>query len=1049
MTINDNFIYENDTLTGYTGNRTEIIIPENIKTIGESVFKGMKEIERIVLPEGLISIKANAFKGCKKLKNINFPSGLEEIGDYAFHRCHSLESAVLPESVKILGNCAFLYCDNIKSVSITGIKHIRRQTFANNTSLTELSLNSELETSNLGDDIFTGCIKINKIMLSDGRCFNIPNLIKAIDSDNNIVSSVAKGVYKSMKLENGMLYKFCVNLKDVTIPEGITGIEKSCFYDKKGIVSISLPKSLERIKANAFGNCINLKCVSIQNSNIIIDENAFKGCNNLSEIILEDKIFNIDSPALPIIIRKIREQILSDFYISGKTLISYRGSEERIKIPKGIKIISESCFEGNEKIGRVIFPDTVKEIRENAFKGCTSLQTAELSENLRIIGESAFENCNKLIKTLLPENTRRIEKSAFKRCFRLNCFEINSNLEYIGDMAFYGCKELKDINIPKQTKLDGDMIFLKSGLDKIYTKEIIQPYRFSGDESITELVIDNFCIIDRYAYSGCKNLKTIIINNPECIIKEFAFEKCTSLKNIYIKAKSIEKGAFSFCTGLESIIIDTESIGELAFFECGKLKNIELSENTEYIGKRCFEECVSIRNFPFENIKYIGEKAFARCEGFEKVTLPCSVGIGYHAFEDCCNLRETEISSQTYTGSGVFYSCTNINRIILDGKLYTFDKYSQSINNISNIFPERVQELIGDIYSCFEISENFELLKYNGNSQSVKIPRDVISVGDEAFRDCIRCSHIDIPESVKYIGKLAFSGTKWLSRMRQTNRITVINNLLTDAAECGEYIEIPAEIKRICSWSFAGNCKLKEIKFLGDRTVIDEYAFRNCIGLRKITLSDGNSYMLENINSADNIDIPCSVRKIFRECVNCFKTDNNGNLIESTGNIKNLVFINGIKSISDGVYKDCNLLESITLSDDTEEIGKNAFENSKWLRHVNNAVGIKKIGDFAFSGCQSLESIELSGKLKYIGKRSFEHCCMLEEIFIPEGITEIYERTFFRCKSLKKIILPSTLKNIGKEAFAFCDNLKHVVVYKNTYIDENAFKWSEPEVEYI
>lgn len=1038
--MNNNFIIENNILISYNGNETLIAVPDGVKIIGENVFKGMKNIVKVVLPESVTEIGENAFKGCKLMREINFPTGLTRIGSYAFHRCHALQEAILPDCVENLGTCAFLYCDEMKKVSIRGVKRLQRQTFANDTNLKEISFNKDVDTSNFGDDIFTGCVKINNITLSDGQVFKINNLIKALDEENPIVKAIAKSVYNSMKIENGKLYKFCVNLKAFELPEGIECIEKSCFYDKKGITSIIFPKSLKRIKSNAFGNCINLEEITFQNENTEIDDKAFKGCNNLKIVNYTDVRYNLEiyNKTFPVIIKKIREQLLSDFCISGKTLILYRGNEERVKIPEGVRIIGEGCFENNEKIGRIILPDSIEEIRERAFRNCVSMQTIELSPNLKIIERNAFENCRKLLKIRLPENTESIGESAFKRCINLNTCEINQKLKYIGDMAFYGCTQLKEIEIPIHTRLDGNLIFFNSS----YREKRIKAYQFSGDDNITELEINEPYIIEKYAFSGCKNLKKVKINNPNCIIEEYAFEKCINLKELIIDSiGKIGKGTFSFCTLLEKVRINgTEKIEELAFFGCSNLKDFEISENVKSIGVRCFEECTSLKSFPFENVISIGERAFARCEGLEKISLS-GVKIGYHAFEDCCNLKLIELNSGTYMKSGVFFSCSNIEEIILDNKSYRFDKYFQSLNNIYNEFPEKVQEIIGDIYSCFRVNEKYELLKYCGNSRIVKMPQDIVSIGDEAFRDCIRCEEIIIPETVEYIGKLAFNGTRWLEKMRKQNKITIINNLIIDASDCGEYAEIPENIKRICSWSFAGNCNLHEIKFLSDRIIIDEYAFRNCISLKKIITADGKIYTLDNINIRYNQKLPDFIRKIFTECINCFKTDETNNLIESTGNIKNLVFVDGIKSIGDGVYKDCNLLESITLSKDTEYIGKNAFENSKWLKKVSNAAGVREIGDFAFSGCQSLETIELSRKLESIGKRSFEHCCMLKEILIPESVTEIRERTFFRCKNLKRIILPSTLKIIKKEAFAFCENLEEVIIKGNTQIEKDAFSW--------
>lgn len=1038
---------------------TEIVIPENVRMIGEGVFKGMRKIEKITLPRSLEIIEAGAFKGCMSLNRLDFPNTLKEIGDYAFHRCHALKAAVLPDGVEKLGKCAFLYCDGMKNVSVGGVKRLERQTFANCTGLREIRLNEALETDNLGDDIFTGCVNINKIGLTSGESFEFENLAAIIGSNANpIAEAVAKSVYNSMKLENGVLYKLAVNLKSFSVPEGITVIEKSCFFNKKGITQITLPKSLRGIKANAFGNCINLEEVVFQNGEVEIDAKAFKGCNNLERVVLGREIYypkkRLTDSRIPKLVRKIGEQVLSDFYISGKILMKYRGNEERVCVPEAVTVIGESCFENNAAIGRVVLPNSVREIRENAFKGCVSMQTIELSDGLKVIERGAFENCKKLIKISLPRGVERLGESAFKRCFKLNSFVPNENLMEIGDMAFYGCTSLKSVELPENTALKGKLVFFNSGIDCApETSEItetmngkcskngIRPYEFCKNGEIVSLNITEPNYIGKYAFSGCQNLRKLVIDDPGCVIGEHAFEKCAALKSVKLNVKGIEKNAFSFCRSLENVEISgAEIIGSQAFCGCGKLREIKLSDSVTELGERCFEECVSLKTFDFRNIKFVGERAFSRCEGLGSIDLPADICVRRRAFEDCCFVKKISLSSETELKGGAFFGCTSLREISLDGASYFFEAFSQGVNSFGNALPERVREIISSVYSCFDIGEDLVLKKYTGGAVFVKLPRDVTALGDEAFRNRIRTADIDIPESVRNIGKLTFAGSGWLDKMRSENKITVVNDMIIDAFNCGEAAEIPAEIKRICSWSFAGNTELREVKFLGGRTIVDEYAFRNCVGLKRITAENGTVYETTDIRSKDDPKLPEFVRRIFAECVNCFKVDGNGTLIESTGNIKNLAFVSGIKAIGECVYKDCNLLCNITLCAETEVIGESSFENGKWLKTVKNAIGVKRIEALAFCGCQSLEHIELSDKLEFIGKRAFEHCCNLREIIIPEGVRVIYGRTFFRCKSLKRIVLPSTLEIIESEAFAFCSELEEVIFPDGLKtVDDRAF----------
>lgn len=1072
------FEIENGRLLSCVTDETAVTIPDNVRIIGEHVFKGQRKIEKITLPSSLEIICAEAFKGCTSLKEIALPDGLSEIGndafkgcmsmtavtfpeslvkigDYAFHRCHSLKAAILPEGVKELGKCAFLYCDGMEKATVGGVKKIERQTFANCTSLRELRLNSALETDNLGDDIFTGCVNIRKISFTDGRAFEFENLASIIGTDaDRIAQAVAKSVYQSMKLENGILYRLAVNLKCFAIPEGITCIEKSCFYNKKGIVQIILPKSLRKIKANAFGNCISLEEITFQNDNVEIDDKAFKGCNNLDRVIFGNETYYpkkcLSNDGLPAFVCRIGEQVLSDFYMSGKILMSYRGKEERVCVPDRIEVIGEGCFENNDAIDRIILPDSVKEIRKNAFRGCTSMQMIELSEDLETIERGAFENCKKLLRITLPEGVRRIGESAFKRCFKLESFTINDNLEEIGDMAFYGCKSLKSLELPSSTVIKGTLTFFNSGLDgSPETSEItpdesskdgISPYEFCKNADVTSLKITEPDHIGKYAFSACPNLMEVVIDNPECAVGERAFEKCANLKTVKLNVKSIGKGAFSYCTSLEKIEInDAESIGELAFCGCGDLRETSLSDSVTELGARCFDECTALKSFDFSGIKIIGERAFSRCEGLEEIALG-DTRVCRRAFEDCCFLRKIILSSDTDLKSGALFGCMDLSEIVLDGSSYFPGTFSQSVNSLENPFPDRIREIIASVFSCFTVGEDHTLKKYAGNASRVKIPRDITAIGDEAFRNCLRTTDIEIPEGVNNIGKLTFAGSGWLEKMRSENKITIVNNMIIDAFNCGRSAEIPADIRRVCSWSFAGNTELSEIRFLGSGTIIDEYAFRNCVGLKRITDAAGTVYELTEFSSKDDPTLPEFVRKIFAECVNCFKVDKNGTLFESTGNIKNLTLVKGIKAIGEGVYKDCNLLSEITLCEDTEYIGESAFENGKCLKAVRNAVGVRKIEALAFCGCQLLEEIELSDALRFIGKRAFEHCCNLRSIIIPEGVREIHERTFFRCKSLKRIVLPSTLEIIEKDAFAFCSELEEIVFPDGLKtVDEHAF----------
>ncbi|MBO4415410.1 MAG: leucine-rich repeat domain-containing protein, partial [Lachnospiraceae bacterium] len=522
MLVNDLFVIENGVLKAFTGPDAEVKVPEGVHTIGEGVFKGMAWILKVSLPASLKKIGAAAFKGCRQLKEINFPEGLAEIGEYAFHRCHGIEEMVFPKSMTQVGNHAFLYCDNLKRVVIEGPERLGKAVFSHNLLLQDITLNKNVDDSNFNDEVFEGCVNLKRITLS-GETYEIDNLIEVMGSRSEypqVIRSIAKGVYHTMQIEDGVLNKYSINLKSVFLPEGITAIGKSCFFDKKGIVKITFPGSLREIKANAFLNCISLEEITFQSGDVILDDKAFRGCNNLKQVHLQGKTYLLEDETPIEMISRIRDQVLGDFYISGKTLIRYTGSEEQIRIPKGVEIIGECCFFRNEQLKTVLCPDCLSEIREQAFEGCLTLQNIVLPETLRRVEREAFAECRKLLKCNLPASLEYIGEYAFRRCFTLKPFEPWPENAEIHEYAFYLAKQFEeDVKDEKAEKDERDERTKGNSSAEDETKpgqdSIIAPYAYAGKGGIKVLTLSGIKRIGKYAYASCTDLEEIVIDAPE------------------------------------------------------------------------------------------------------------------------------------------------------------------------------------------------------------------------------------------------------------------------------------------------------------------------------------------------------------------------------------------------------------------------------------------------------------------------------------------------------------------------------------------------------
>ncbi|MBR3358593.1 MAG: leucine-rich repeat protein [Solobacterium sp.] len=203
MTDNNEFVINEDgILINYTGNDTEIVVPDGVKIIGSAPFsamKGYQAVEKLIIPEGVTEIQANALS-YSNIREIVLPSTLKIIGDYAFANCKNLKSVTIPE----------------------GVTEIRKSVFENS-GLEEIHLPGSLTV--IADDAFCDC--------SDLKKFDIPR-IDSLEIGRNAFLG-CKGLcdeYGRMILYN-RLCCFNANWKEndiyVELPDHVTAVEDGVF----------------------------------------------------------------------------------------------------------------------------------------------------------------------------------------------------------------------------------------------------------------------------------------------------------------------------------------------------------------------------------------------------------------------------------------------------------------------------------------------------------------------------------------------------------------------------------------------------------------------------------------------------------------------------------------------------------------------------------------------------------------------------------------------------------------------------------------------------
>lgn len=142
--------------------------------------------------------------------------------------------------------------------------------------------------------------------------------------------------------------------------------------------------------------------------------------------------------------------------------------------------------------------------------------------------------------------------------------------------------------------------------------------------------------------------------------------------------------------------------------------------------------------------------------------------------------------------------------------------------------------------------------------------------------------------------------------------------------------------------------------------------------------------------------------------------------------IEKVVINEGVTSIGNNAFYDCDSLTEIKLPSTLKSIGEGAFEHSA-LERITIPNSVTSINKYTFSYCSNLVSVELSSGLKAIPSWAFEYCSSLESIVFPEGITGIGNDAFRGCYSLETITLPKTIKKIDNSAFQNCSSISKVI----------------------
>ena len=586
-----------------------------------------------------------------------------------------------------------------------------------------------------------------------------------------------------------------------------------------------------------------------------------------------------------------------------------------------------------------------------------------------------------------------------------------------------------------------------------------------------------------YAFSDCKNLKSISFPEEITKIGNNAFYGCSSLDEIVFPNTLMNIGdeAFRGCSITSIVVPDTVTyIGSGAFRDCPLISltvpfvgmsqsdsttlswrsplgaifgNSTVNSNTASIDNATFQYFngysyyywyyipKTLRSVTVTNAQVIPSEAFLNCSFITSVLINSEVNaIGEKAFSHCGLSSLTIPDGITIIEQETFAYCTNLQQVELPSTLevikdHAFD-HCAKLNGVE--FGTHLTRIASHAFSsCSSLDE-------------ISFPSSLTSIEQYAFAGCSSLTEIVVPQSVTYIGPFAFRETPLISL-----EIPFIGNSATDSSDTHlgaifgyrslgsatgsvdgavlQHIEVIDATDCVVNYDwYYIPATLRNVKITGS-SVIPSEAFWNCYFLTSISIPDGATTIGEsafmNCTGLRNFNIPSTVTVIQSEAFNnCL-------------NLGNITLPQNLMSIGEKAFYNCASITIEAFPDKLESIGDYAFYACHSLDDIAIPDKMECISEGAFRECTGLTTLYTGNNVTIIKANAFQDCSNLSNISFGDELLSIWNDAFRGCTALHEINFPSKLNSIGYHSFADCTGLTDVVVPNSvTSIGEGAFR---------
>ena len=243
-------------------------------TIPVGMFFGCVSLIKVYLPNSATKMEGTIFKGCTAIENVYLPSSLNEIEDDPFS-----ESKALKADIANLKGWNDIDMSKRRSIMSEAVTYTYK-----GKEIKELTVPSGITK-----------LSSNYMLIKGITAVNVPGSVKEIGEQ-----ALASVNLKKVTLGNGIekigndAFRWCTRITSLQIPNTVKHIGEGCFRHCTALEELKIPNSVESLGAYAFDECTSLKSLDLSSTRITeLWTSTFAECTNLKDLKLPNGLKNL------------------------------------------------------------------------------------------------------------------------------------------------------------------------------------------------------------------------------------------------------------------------------------------------------------------------------------------------------------------------------------------------------------------------------------------------------------------------------------------------------------------------------------------------------------------------------------------------------------------------------------------------------------------------------------------------------------------------------------------------------------------------------------